>query len=166
MATRIEFTVLGKPATAGSKKAFALRRKDGSLVTRPNGAPVVNVTDDCKESRHWKQAVAWAARQKVGSGVELLRDALVVEMRFFRVRPKWHYRSGKKSHLLKPDAPPVPTNKPDVLKTARAIEDALTGVLWVDDAQIVDERLTKCWGEPERVEVVIRPWAQEKRGAA
>ena len=166
MATRIEFTVLGKPATAGSKKAFALRRKDGSLVTRPNGAPVVNVTDDCKESRHWKQAVAWAARQKVGSGVELLRDALVVEMRFFRPRPKGHFRSGKNAHLLKVDAPATPTNKPDVLKLARAIEDALTGVLWVDDAQIVDEHLTKRWGEPERVEVVIRPWAEEQRGAA
>lgn len=166
MEARIEFTVLGKPATAGSKKAFALRRKDGSLVTRPNGSPVVNVTDDCKQSRHWKQAVAWAARQKVGAGVELLREALVVEMRFFRPRPKGHFRSGKNAHMLKADAPATPTNKPDVLKLARAIEDALTGVVWVDDAQIVDERLIKAFGEPERVEVVIRPWADEQRGAA
>ena len=166
MATRIEFTVLGKPATAGSKKAFALKRRDGSFVTRPNGSPVINVTDDCKESRAWKQAVAWAARQKIGAGAELLRDAVIAEMRFYRVRPKSHYRSGKNSHLLKPGAPPVPTNKPDVLKTARAIEDALTGVLWVDDAQIVDEHLSKRWGEPERVEVVICSWAQEQRGAA
>jgi len=37
----------------------------------------------------------------------------------------------------------------------RAVEDALKGVVYVDDAQIVSELLDKRWGEPARVEVVI-----------
>ena len=57
---------------------------------------------------------------EAGAGAELLRDAVIVEMRFYRVRPKSHYRSGKNSHLLKPGAPPVPTHKPDVLKAMPA----------------------------------------------
>jgi hypothetical protein len=33
------------------------------------------------------------------------------------------------------------------LKLARAAEDALTGVLWLDDSQIVDERISKAYGD-------------------
>jgi hypothetical protein len=47
--------------------------------------------------------------------------------------------------------------RPDVLKLARAIEDAITGVIWVDDSQIIDEHLYKRWGDPARVEVTIEP---------
>lgn len=35
------------------------------------------------------------------------------------------------------------TRKPDVDKLARAVLDALTGVTWLDDAQVVDLRVTK-----------------------
>jgi Holliday junction resolvase RusA-like endonuclease len=42
-----------------------------------------------------------------------------------------------------------------VLKLARAVEDALTGVVWRDDAEIVAEGLAKLYGTPERVEISI-----------
>jgi Holliday junction resolvase RusA-like endonuclease len=45
-----------------------------------------------------------------------------------------------------------------VLKLARAVEDALTGVLWRDDAQIAIEQLSKHYAErdePERVRVRV-----------
>ena len=42
-----------------------------------------------------------------------------------------------------------------MLKLARAVEDALTGIVWRDDAQIVDEQLSKVYGEPARVEVDV-----------
>jgi Holliday junction resolvase RusA-like endonuclease len=48
-----------------------------------------------------------------------------------------------------------PLKPPDVLKTARAIEDALTGALWTDDAQIVSEYLAKRYGPASRVVVVV-----------
>ena len=35
---------------------------------------------------------------------------------------------------------------PDVLKLARGVEDALTGIVWRDDAQIVNESLNKVVG--------------------
>ena len=49
----------------------------------------------------------------------------------------------------------APTSKPDVLKLARLVEDALTGVLFIDDAQIITELIEKHWGEPARVEVRV-----------
>lgn len=37
----------------------------------------------------------------------------------------------------------APTVKPDIDKTARAVLDALTGILWVDDCQVTDMRIVK-----------------------
>jgi len=45
-----------------------------------------------------------------------------------------------------------------VLKLARAVEDALTGVIWADDAQIVDEVIRKRYGRP-CLQIWIRPVA-------
>ena len=38
----------------------------------------------------------------------------------------------------------------------KAVEDALSGVVYRDDSQIVDERLVKEYGSPERVEITVR----------
>lgn len=150
----ISFTVLGEARPAGSKRAFALRHRDGSLVTRPGGSPVINVTDDNKDSRNWKAAVAWSAREAVGSGFALLRGPLEVTLTFHRPRPKGHFKeSGGLSKKGRESI--APTSKPDVLKLARGAEDALTGVIYADDAQIVAEHLKKMWGEPARLEVTI-----------
>jgi Holliday junction resolvase RusA-like endonuclease len=152
----ISFVVYGRSQPAGSKGAYVLRRRDGSLVTRPDGGPIVNVTDANKKSKEWKGVVAWTAR-KAYQG-PLLDGPLHVRMTFFRPRPKGHFR--KSGELSKEGlATPAPTGKPDVLKLSRAVEDALTEVVWRDDALIVTEDLAKWWGEPARVEVMIAPWA-------
>lgn len=141
---RIAFTVLGKAQPAGSKKAFAFRRSNGAL-----GA---TVTDANPNAKAWKQEVASAAREAFQG--HLLGGALRVCFTFYRPRPLGHFK--KSGGLNSAGLEAVhPTTKPDVLKLARGAEDALTGVVWRDDAQIVDERLVKAWGEPARMEVVI-----------
>ena len=45
--------------------------------------------------------------------------------------------------------------RPDLSKLIRATEDALTGIIYADDAQIVDIHAKKEYGLPERVEVTI-----------
>lgn len=141
---RITFTVFGDAKPAGSKRAFALR-KNGVLTGR------VAVTDANKNSRDWKQQVAHAARQAYQG--ELLRGALSLTLRFFRPRPKSHY--GTRELNAKGRATPYPTGKPDTTKLTRGVEDALTGVAWVDDAQVCSQLVTKHWGEPARCEIVI-----------
>jgi Holliday junction resolvase RusA-like endonuclease len=48
--------------------------------------------------------------------------------------------------VLKASAPIAPPVKPDVLKLARAVEDAMSGIIYKDDAQIVTERLCDRYG--------------------
>lgn len=147
----ITFIVYGLPQTAGSKRAFALR-KGGVLTGR------VAVTDDNAKSRDWKQQVASAAREAYNG--ELLDCPLVVTLKFYRPRPKGHFgRYGLNKAGL---AAVAPTTKPDVLKLARAVEDSLSGVVYRDDAQIVNELLVKDWGEPARCEITIKAIEQNR----
>jgi Holliday junction resolvase RusA-like endonuclease len=155
---KITFEVLGDAKPAGSKRAMPIYRKGANgpqLVTRPNGSPVIAVVDANPKSKDWKNSVRKAGRDAYRGAV--LRGPIRLTLRFVRVRPKGHYGTGRNAALVKAGADPHPITKPDVLKLARGVEDALTGVCWADDAQIVDECLVKVWGEPARCEVVIEP---------
>jgi len=138
----VSFTVFGLAQTAGSKRSFPFRRANGSLGVR--------VTDDNPRNKNWQGQVADAATQAYTG--PLLDGPLRLEVCFYLPRPKGHLGANG----LRPSAPPYPATRPDLLKLTRAIEDALTGVLWRDDAQIVAELLRKEYGEPARVEVMVQ----------
>lgn len=140
----IHIVVYGKASPAGSKKGFV----------NPNTGRVV-IVDDAKKSRPWKNHVADVAMDQYDGPV--LTCALDVEMIFVSARLKSHYGTGRNAEVLKDSAPLQPTVMPDVLKLARGVEDALTGVVYRDDAQIVNESLQKRYGDRERVEIRIRP---------
>lgn len=138
--------VYGTPAPAGSKRSFPFKKRDGKLG--------VSVTDDSTRSRPWKNAIAQAAGEewsRLRPGV-LIDLPMHVNFTFFVRRPKAHFTSKGE---LRPNAPRWPAKKPDVLKLARAVEDALTGVIWRDDCLIVSEYLVKIYGEQEGVEIEI-----------
>lgn len=143
--SEITFTVLGLAQPAGSKKAF-VNPKTGRAI----------IVDDAKKSKPWKQEVAGAALDAL-AGREMLAGPLSVDLRFYRGRPKGHYGSGRNAEVLKLDAPCRPITKPDVDKLSRAMLDGMTGVVYRDDAQIVEKRAAKFYGYPERVEVVVSP---------
>lgn len=56
---------------------------------------------------------------------------------FYLPRPPSHYRSGRNAHLLRADAPRFATGKPDWDNLSKLVCDALIGLLYHDDAQIV-----------------------------
>jgi Holliday junction resolvase RusA-like endonuclease len=138
----IQFTVFGTAKPAGSKRAFRLKNSNRVVLTDAN-----------KNSKPWKAEVAQVAGRHV-NGAGLLRDPLDVHFVFYVARPKGHFTS-KGELSAKGQRESFPAKRPDVLKLARGVEDALTGVLYADDSQIVIERLEKRWGEPERVEITI-----------
>src|SRR5688572_14375316 len=121
----IRFVVLGDAKPAGSKRAFALRRRDGSPVLNRNGGQAVAVTDDNPKSKGWKQEVAHAARQAFQG--ELFRGPVRLTLTFYRPRPNGHY--GTTGLNKKGRETGWPISKPDVLKLTRAVEDALTGIV-------------------------------------
>jgi Holliday junction resolvase RusA-like endonuclease len=152
--TRLEFFVEGHPQTAGSKTAIP-NPKDPQR-------PFVVESGDRTAKKTWREDVRAAARQAAfGLPEWRLEGPFAVEFVFHRLRPKSHYGSGRNADLVKASAPAYPVTRPDALKLARAVEDALTAILWHDDAAIVDERLRKVWGQREGVSVEVRRLGQE-----
>lgn len=153
---RIEFEMLGKPATQGSKRSFPQFR-GGKPMTRPDGRLVIRTQEDSADLEAWRADVAVTARRVFESlgGDGLLQDAARLGLHFYRPRPKTHFGTGCNAGKLKPSAPKYPTSTPDTLKLARAIEDALTGVVWRDDSQVCRHELAKDWGNCFRVTVVV-----------
>jgi Holliday junction resolvase RusA-like endonuclease len=138
--------VYGETAPAGSKRIVPVGKKGGPTSYRS--------IDANPRTQPWKEKVA----REAGLAMQdrpLLRGPLEVQFTFYRRRPKGHF--GTRGLL--PSAPAFPTVKPDALKLARGVEDALTGVCWNDDAQICRELLIKEYGEPERVCIVVRELA-------
>ena len=124
----------------------------------------MRVVDANPKSREWKTHVAQEAG-KIADG--MLEGPLFLHAIFFRPRPASHFGTGKNSGVLKPSAPPYPITRPDTTKLLRAIEDAMQGVLYRDDAQIVRQIVSKAWGTPARCEIRIetvegdRPFQRE-----
>lgn len=146
---RLAFTVPGRPRPAGSKRAFAIRQA---------GAPTgrIAVTDANPRSRDFKHTVAAAAAVVMGDRGRLLTGPLALEVTFMLARPIGHYGTGTNRHRLRPSAPAYPAVRPDCTKLLRGVEDALTGVIWRDDAQIVEQVVRKVYSEPERTEITVR----------
>ena len=106
--------------------------------------------DDSKKSRPWKTQVAQHAGEAM-AGRDLFQGPLHLTLRFYVQRPQGHY--GARG--LKPSAPTWPAKKPDCTKLLRAVEDAMQGVIYRNDSQIVGQVVTKEYG-PERVEIEVR----------
>jgi len=142
----IEIICYGKAEPAGSKRIGRNRAGD----------PIV--LDDNRKSKPWKGNVAAAAAEQYGLG-RALACAVDVEMIFVMARRKGDFGTGRNAGVLKDNSPLQPVVMPDVLKLARGVEDALTGIVWRDDAQIVNEALSKVYGDKPRVEIRVRPTA-------
>ena len=148
---KIEFIAYGEAKPAGSKTGFVVKTKSGK-----SRAVVV---DACKTTKPWQAVVSAAALDAdCGKALDawerpLFDVALTASFRFYFPRPKSHYNSKGE---LKPNAPAFITKKPDALKLARAVEDAMTGIVYRDDSQIVSENISKHYGEPARCEITIQ----------
>lgn len=143
---QLSFTVFGPAQPAGSKRAFVMKGTNRAIVTDAN--PKASV---------WKEQVAREAGIATGVGVHVLFcGPLSLEVLFVLPRPKAHYRTGKHAHELRPDAPHFHTKKPDATKLLRAVEDAMTGVVWRDDAQVAHQVVRKVYGHPVRCEITVR----------
>ena len=115
----IEFVVYGRPQQRGSK--FSPRDS-------------VQIIDQNKRSGPWMENVALAARAAYRG--ELITDPIELSLAFYFERPKSHFGSGKNAAILKKSAQKYHAQKPDLAKLIRAAEDAMTNVIWRDDAQV------------------------------
>ena len=142
MANRIAFTVLDKPQPQGSTRGFVIPGKGGAK-------PRAIVTSDNKKMKPYRQQLSWAALQACeAAGISgLFADKHVpvaVEFLFFFAKPA--SINKKRTHLVV---------KPDIDKICRSTIDAMTGIVFADDAQIVQLTASKHYGIPERAEIIV-----------
>lgn len=121
----IRFEVLGQPATKGSARAFVVRRG--------GGPPRAIITNDAGEkAKTWAAVVGDAARKAMGTA-RPFDGPIRVAVTFHLPRPQAHFNS---KGALKPNAPTHVDRKPDGDKLERCTWDALTGIVFTDDARI------------------------------
>ena len=130
MTPAIDFFVSGLPKPSGSKRGFYIPKLKRVIITDAN-----------PNAKDWKTDVRHAAMEAY-SGPPL-DCPLAVTFTFYLPRPKGHFRTGKRAGELRDNAPAFPVGKPDVLKLARGVEDALTAIIYKDDSLIVSEHLYK-----------------------
>lgn len=144
----IRFHVPGTPRPKGSKRHVGR----GVMV------------ESSKHLPEWRSRVALAAQaaRRTRSGAPIPHGAAIrVDMTFTFLRPKGHYGTGRNAGTVKASAPTHHTVKPDIDKLERAILDALTGVLWEDDSQVIAVTKHKRYGTDAGVTVTVTPFPQE-----
>lgn len=94
-----------------------------------------------------------------------LTGALWVDIDFYFSRPKSHFGTGRNEGVLKDAAPQFYTKKPDKDNLAKFVMDALTGVFYKDDSQVVTGTSSKHYtlGTPKTV-VTIKSLENENIG--
>lgn len=147
----IRIMIPGEPVAQGRGRAFGYRRHDGTI-----GARVF----DPEKSRNWKAAAGDSAGQAMqGAGFSNpLAGNLRVEItaRFTCPRSQWRKREPlqERPHGKRPDAENV----------AKAVLDAMTGTVYLDDSQVAELVVIKriaAQGAAPGVEVVVREIATE-----
>lgn len=140
----IEFTVWGRPVPAGSKTQ-AVSAKTGKRWIRDSSG---------SRGDAWRRTIKRYAKAAMEDRAPLA-GPLTLELDFFLKRPKAHYNAAG----LKPSAPlyPIDKGKPDTTKLVRAVEDALNGLVWGDDSQVVWQLATKRFDNADRVIVRVKP---------
>jgi Holliday junction resolvase RusA-like endonuclease len=122
MGWALDLFVAGTPAPQGSKS----HKGHGVML------------ESSKTVGDWRSVLAWTAH-KAYTGPPIT-GAVVLAVEFVMPRPK---------AMSKRKPTPPHTKRPDVDKLLRAVGDALSGVVWSDDSNIVESISRKRYAEPD-----------------
>jgi Holliday junction resolvase RusA-like endonuclease len=142
----VKFTVYGVPVPQGSARAFVVGRV---IQNAPGHRVVENPTavvqpDNKQPLNHWRTQIANEARMAMNTanrGLIAEEDGLDFDGPI-RISAVFAFNRPKS---IKPAERPHPTVKPDLDKLIRAVLDALTGVLFRDDAQVIQFGASKVY---------------------
>jgi Holliday junction resolvase RusA-like endonuclease len=144
----IAFTVRGVCQPKGSTRAFALPVK-GAFDHRGQQKYRAVTTSANPDLKSWETQVRTVC-QTVMNTHTMIEGPVELSAKFYLLRP--------------PSVPakkrPWPTSKPDLDKLLRAVKDAMIGVVYRDDAQVVGfGDVNKYYDDAQqgaRVEIVVR----------
>ena len=101
----------------------------------------------------WRHAIGRAARDEWGEGAPTFK-AVTIELHFRMERPKnqyadLQYRVKARYEDAEPSMPP------DLDKLIRAVLDALTGIVYDDDSQVVSLTASKTFARFAGLDIVV-----------
>ena len=139
----IRFFAPGIPRPGGSKKGFYSAKLKRVLIV-----------DASKNVAPWRQTlIHFAGMAYQGPPLD---GPLRLDVVFTMPRPKAHYRiRARLPQELRSEAPMFHTSAPDTTKLLRAVEDALTGIVWRDDRQIAVQYVTKFYGDRPGANITV-----------
>lgn len=85
-------------------------------------------------------------------GVAFPEEAVEMSLNIYVQVPK-SFSQKKKQKMIESE---YPTKKPDTDNMLKAVSDALNGVAYTDDKQVVSVKVNKYWSEEPRAEVELR----------
>ena len=133
--TRIEIRVDG-PVIGKGRPRFS--RKTGAVYTPERTAS-------------YETKVAWSAQQQM-RGRPLIAGPVRVEVLIFVAIPSSKTKKFKEAAAA---GALWPTKTPDLDNCLKAVSDALNGVVWIDDSQIVSVCAVKSYSDRPRFEMVV-----------
>lgn len=133
----ITFTVYGEPVAQGRPRAST----QGGFVRMY----------DPEKSKDYKDYVRLAAAEHAPN--VLLEGPLGMMLTVYRSIPK----SFSKKKVIQAEAGEIrPVSKPDVDNYLKGVKDALKGIIWKDDSQVVEVFAQKRYSARPRIEVKIK----------
>jgi len=148
---RIEFFVPGDAKTSGSKRAF-LNKSTGKLIVAPANS----------KQKDWQAALGYFA-DIAARNYGLITEPCILACVFYRLRPKNHFRTNGQ---VKPQFENAkPASKPDGLKLCRAVEDAMSKIVYADDSLVCDHRISKRYcenGQRPGVSITVETYDNQK----
>src|SRR5215467_2883757 len=149
MTRELRFIVVGVPIPQGSLKSYVVKRKS-------DGHAVAVTTSDNPKTKGWRQSIADVAARELRAAQNIgiyFTGAVEFDVTFYLPRPQ------RLMTLKAAGRHDAHLTRPDVGKLLRAAEDALSQVVWTDDAQITDLHGRKRYcaiGDHPRAEILVR----------
>lgn len=137
MSLVVSFKVDGVPVAKGRPKFRSL----GKFVS----------TYTPKKTKEYEELVAIKARQAMGE-TEPLETPIRAFLHFYLPIPVSYSKKRTQACL---DGSEKHTKKPDADNAAKSVLDAMNGICYVDDSQIVDLHVHKRYGAEPHVEIVL-----------
>lgn len=145
MGTQIEFTIDGEVTAQGRPRAG--RRGNKTVMYDP------------AKSKDYKQYVRLVASQHkpekpLEGEIELV---VVIYKQIPKSMPKWQQELARSGKLR-------PVTKPDCTNYVKGIEDALNGIIYKDDSQIVKLIIEKKYSDNPRAEITVKEVPKHEKG--
>lgn len=136
----ITFLVEGKPQGKSRARTFYDKRVGKMRSVTP------------EQTKDYESLIRWS--YKAAGGQYMGEKLISVDIQAFYPIPKSY--SKKKAEAAN-SGDIRPTTKPDLDNCAKAVLDALNGVAFYDDSQVVDLTVRKFYGERPYIKVTIIP---------